>query len=56
MAQADELIGGKKLRHWAMTGLGLGYGPIAPGTWGSAGAVVIAGGVWGVAWRAGLSP
>ena len=56
MVQADEVIGGKSLRHWAMTGLGLGYGPVAPGTWGSGGAVVIAGGAWVVASRAGLPP
>jgi len=30
------------MRRWAMTGLGLGYAPVASGTFGSAGAVAIA--------------
>jgi len=34
------------MRWWAMTGLGLGCLPGAPGTFGSAGAIVVALGVW----------
>ena len=34
------------MRRWWMTGLGLGYAPVAPGTFGSAGAAAIALGVF----------
>ena len=34
------------IRRWLMTGLGVGYAPVAPGTFGSAGAVAIALIVW----------
>ena len=35
-----------KIGHWLITGLGLGYAPVASGTFGSAGAIVVAGLVW----------
>lgn len=35
-----------KLGHWLVTGMGLGYAPVASGTFGSAGAIVIAGLAW----------
>lgn len=37
------------IRHLAMTGLGLGYAPVASGTFGSAGAMAIAIIVWALA-------
>jgi len=36
------------MRRWWMTGLGLGYAPVASGTFGSAGAVAIALAVWAI--------
>ena len=39
-----------RMRHLWMTGWGLGYAPVASGTFGSAGAIAIALGVW-AAWR-----
>ena len=35
-----------KIGHWLITGLGLGYAPVASGTFGSAGAIAVAGIVW----------
>ena len=36
------------IRRWLLTGFALGYAPAASGTFGSAGAVAIAAGVWAV--------
>jgi len=44
------------MRKLWMTGLGLGYAPVASGTFGSAGAVAIALGIWAVCrWSGGVS-
>jgi phosphatidylglycerophosphatase A len=39
-----------KLAIWIATGFGLGYLPIAPGTWGSLGGLLITLPLWRVAW------
>ena len=44
------------IRQWGMTGLGLGYAPVASGTFGSAGACAIALAVWWVVHVSGGSP
>jgi phosphatidylglycerophosphatase A len=44
-----------KIGHWLITGFGLGYAPVASGTFGSAGAMVIAGLVWLVLHLAGCA-
>ena len=36
------------MRKWAMTGLGLGFAPVASGTFGSAGAILLAFALWGI--------
>jgi phosphatidylglycerophosphatase A len=36
------------IRKWAVTGFGLGFAPVASGTFGSAGAILIAFAVWGI--------
>lgn len=45
-----------KLGHWLITGLGLGYAPVASGTFGSAGAIAIAGICWAALHLAGFGP
>lgn len=42
------------IRKWAMTGMGLGYAPVASGTFGSAGAVLVALLVWAIGSAAGF--
>ena len=42
------------IRRWLITGLGLGYSPVASGTAGSAGAVAISLGVWAAAHTTGV--
>ena len=45
-----------KFREWAMTAGGLGYAPVASGTFGSAGAIVVAIGVWATVKITGCNP
>lgn len=45
-----------KIGQWLITGLGLGYAPVASGTFGSAGAVAIAGIVWLACYATGSTP
>jgi phosphatidylglycerophosphatase A len=44
------------IRKWAMTGLGLGYAPVASGTFGSAGAIAVAFATWTIQQAAGAPP
>lgn len=44
------------MRKWAVTGLGLGFAPVASGTFGSAGAIAVALLLWGVQRTAGTPP
>ncbi|HOB75334.1 MAG TPA: phosphatidylglycerophosphatase A [Phycisphaerae bacterium] len=45
-----------KIGHWLITGLGLGYAPVASGTFGSAGAIAIAWMAWTGLHLAGYGP
>ncbi|MBI4579716.1 MAG: phosphatidylglycerophosphatase A [Planctomycetes bacterium] len=46
----------RTIRQLAMTGFGLGYAPVAPGTFGSAGALLVVVVVWGLWTPAGRWP
>jgi phosphatidylglycerophosphatase A len=44
------------MRKWAVTGLGLGFAPVAPGTFGSAGAILVAAALWAIGYTTGSGP
>ncbi len=44
------------MRKWAVTGLGLGLAPVAPGTFGSGGAILAAAALWAIAHTTGSDP
>lgn len=44
------------MRKWAVTGLGLGFAPLAPGTFGSAGAILVAAVAWAISHKTGTDP
>ncbi|HPD28499.1 MAG TPA: phosphatidylglycerophosphatase A [Phycisphaerae bacterium] len=44
------------MRKWAVTGLGLGFAPLAPGTFGSAGAILAGTAAWTICHKSATDP